>query len=109
VPVILFPKGSWYALKDLSKSAASGLGLDWCVSPQMARELTGSNITLQGNFDPAKLLAPVPEIKKAVTKMIDGFGVQNYIANLGHGITPNVPVDHAKAFVEAVKEYRPKI
>ena len=37
--------------------------------------------------------------------MIDGFGVQNYIANLGHGITPNVPVGHAKAFVEAVKEY----
>jgi len=107
-PVILFAKGSWYALKDLSKSGASGLGLDWCVSPQMAREFTSNSITLQGNFDPAKLLAPIPEIKKAVTQMIDGFGVQNYIANLGHGITPNVPVDHAKAFVDAVKEYRPR-
>jgi uroporphyrinogen decarboxylase len=41
-----------------------------------------------------------------VKEMIDGFGIQNYIANLGHGITPNVPVDHAKAFVEAVKEYK---
>jgi uroporphyrinogen decarboxylase len=106
VPVILFPKGTWYALKDLSNSAASGLGLDWCVSPQMARQFTGNNITLQGNFDPAKLLAPIPEIKKAVKEMIDGFGTQAYIANLGHGITPNVPVDHAKAFVDAVKEYR---
>jgi uroporphyrinogen decarboxylase len=106
VPVILFPKGTWYALKDLSNSAASGLGLDWCVSPQMARQFTGNNITLQGNFDPAKLLAPIPEIKKAVREMIDGFGTQAYIANLGHGITPNVPVDHAKAFVDAVKEYR---
>jgi uroporphyrinogen decarboxylase len=104
-PVILFPKGSWYALKDLSQSSASGIGLDWSVTPQMARELTGNRITLQGNFDPAKLLAPIPTIKKAVKEMIDGFGTQSYIANLGHGITPNVPVDHAKAFVEAVKEY----
>lgn len=105
-PVILFPKGSWYALKDLSESSAAGIGIDWCISPQMARELSGNKITLQGNFDPAKLLAPVAEIKKAVKEMIDGFGVQNYIANLGHGITPNIPVDHAKAFVEAVKEYK---
>jgi uroporphyrinogen decarboxylase len=104
-PVILFPKGSWYALKELSDSSASGLGLDWCISPKMARELTGNKITLQGNFDPAKLLMSVPEIKKAVKKMIDEFGAQNYIANLGHGITPNVPVENAKAFVEAVKEY----
>ena len=106
VPVILFPKGSWYALKELSESSASGLGIDWCITPQFARELTGNNITLQGNFDPAKLLAPIPEIKKAVKEMIDAFGTQNYIANLGHGITPNVPVDHAKAFVDAVKEYK---
>jgi len=107
-PVILFPKGSWYALKDLSESSAAGIGIDWCVAPQLAKELTGNKITLQGNFDPAKLLAPVAEIKKAVKEMIDAFGIQNYIANLGHGITPNVPVDHAKAFVDAVKEYEGK-
>ena len=105
-PVILFPKGSWYALKELSASKASGLGIDWCIEPQYARELTGNNITLQGNFDPAKLLTTVPEIKRSVKEMIDAFGVQNYIANLGHGITPNVPVDHARAFVDAVKEYQ---
>ncbi len=104
-PVILFPKGSWYALKELSESSASGVGIDWCITPQFARELTGNKITLQGNFDPAKLLAPIPEIKKWVKEMIDAFGTQRYIANLGHGITPNIPVDHAKAFVDAVKDY----
>jgi len=105
VPVILFPKGSWYALKELSNSNASGLGIDWCISPQYARELIGNKITLQGNFDPAKLLLPVHEIKGAVNEMINAFGAQNYIANLGHGITPNVPVENGRAFVEAVKEY----
>ena len=102
-PVILFPKGSWYALKDLSESSASALGIDWCISPKTAREITQNKITLQGNFDPAKLLLPVAEIKKEVKKMIGEFGVQKYIANLGHGITPNIPVENAKAFVDAVK------
>lgn len=107
-PVILFPKGSWYALEELSKSGASGLGIDWCVSPETARRLTGNAITLQGNFDPAKLLLPIPQLQHEVTAMIDAFGTQRYIANLGHGITPEIPVDHAKAFVDAVKNYKKK-
>jgi len=71
----------------------------------MARSMTNNSITLQGNFDPSKLLAPIPQIKKEVKEMIDAFGVNRYIANLGHGIMPNIPVDHARAFVDAVKEY----
>lgn len=107
-PVILFPKGTWYAIEDLSKTSASGIGIDWTIAPQQARAFAGDRVALQGNFDPSKLLAPIPQIKRWVTEMIDGFGTQRYIANLGHGITPNVPVDHAKAFVDAVKEYRIK-
>lgn len=105
-PVILFPKGSWYALNELSKSSASGLGIDWAITPAMARQLTNNSITLQGNFDPNKLLLPPNQIKKAVTEMIDAFGPQRYIVNLGHGILPNIPVEHAKAFIDAVKSYK---
>ncbi len=104
-PVILFPKGSWYALPDLSKSGAAGIGIDWTITPALARQMAGSNITLQGNFDPCKLLTSPAQIRKDVHDMIDAFGVNRYIANLGHGIMPNVPVDHARAFVDAVKEY----
>lgn len=104
-PVILFPKGSWYALETLATSKAAGIGIDWCISPQTARMLTQNKITLQGNFDPSKLLAPIPEIRKSVQSMLTAFGKQRYIANLGHGIMPQVPVEHARAFVEAVKEF----
>lgn len=105
-PVILYPKGSWYALRDLAKnSKAAALGVDWCVSPSTARDLTDWAITLQGNYDPAHLHLNPKEIKREVHEMIDQFGPQRYIVNLGHGITPDVPVENAKAFVEAVKSY----
>lgn len=102
---IIFAKGAWFALEDMANTGANGAGIDWCITPQLARKLAGSNITLQGNFDPSRLLSPIPQIKKAVREMINAFGTRRYIANLGHGILPNVPVDHAKAFVDAVKEY----
>lgn len=103
--VIVFGKGCWFALGEMAKSKASAIGVDWTCSPQNARYLTGGNITLQGNFDPSRLLSPIPTIKKLVHEMIDAFGKDNYIVNLGHGILPNIPVDYAKAFVDAVKEY----
>lgn len=105
VPVIMFAKGCWYALHEMAQSPVSALGIDWTCSARNARYLTGGQMTLQGNFDPARLLSPIPEIEGQVKKMIDDFGTQNYIANLGHGILPNVPVAHAQAFVNAVKNY----
>jgi uroporphyrinogen decarboxylase len=105
-PVILFPKGSNYALDTLSQNKnVSGIGIDWTIRPGDARRETQHRVTLQGNFDPSKLLLPPNEIRTEVHNMIDAFGVKGYIANLGHGIMPHIPVDHAKAFVNAVKEY----
>src|SRR3954462_4812974 len=105
VPTIIFAKGSWHSLQRMAATGAHGLGIDWCISPQMARQFAGNNIVLQGNFDPAKLLSPIPVIEKEVKEMLQAFGKRKHIANLGHGILPNVPVDHAKAFVNTVKEF----
>ena len=103
--VIIFAKGAWHSLESMAATGAHGLGIDWCIEPDMARKFAGNNIVLQGNFDPAKLLSPIPVIEKEVKQMLKGFGKKNYIANLGHGILPNVPVDHARAFVETVKGF----
>lgn len=106
VPTIVFAKGAWHSLEAMAATGAAGLGIDWCITPQMARQFAGKDITLQGNFDPAKLLSPIPVIEKEVKAMLTAFGPGRHIANLGHGILPNVPVDHAKAFVNTVKEFR---
>ena len=104
-PVISFGKGCWFALHEMGKSNAAAIGIDWTCSARNARYLTGGNKTLQGNFDPSRLLSPPDEIKKMVHEMINSFGKDKYIVNLGHGILPNIPVDHAKAFIDAVKSY----
>jgi uroporphyrinogen decarboxylase len=105
VPTIVFAKGAWHSLEEMAATGAQGLGIDWCIRPQIARQLAGATVALQGNFDPAKLLSPIPVIQKEVRAMLDAFRGYPHIANLGHGILPDVPVDHAKAFVETVKEY----
>ncbi|MFT4683945.1 MAG: uroporphyrinogen decarboxylase [Flavobacteriales bacterium] len=104
-PVIAFGKGCWFALQEMAKSNASALGVDWTITAQNARYLSGGKMTLQGNFDPTRLYSPPSEIKKMVKEMIDAFGKDKYIVNLGHGILPDIPLDNAKAFIDAVKEY----
>jgi|SRR5450432_3894288 len=105
VPTILFAKGAWSSIPEMAATGTSCIGLDWCIRPETARIMAGKNISLQGNFDPARLLSPVPELKKEVTRMLNRFGPGRYIANLGHGILPHIPVDHAKAFIETIKNH----
>lgn len=104
--VVVFGKGCWFALEEMTKSKASALGIDWTVSPEMARKLTNNSITLQGNFDPARLHSSPDIIRKMVNEMINRFGKDKYIANLGHGILPNIPVENAEAFIRAVVEWK---
>nr|WP_299382406.1 uroporphyrinogen decarboxylase [Allomuricauda sp.] len=105
-PVIVFGKGCWFALREMAQSGASAVGVDWTCSAQNARYLTGGQITLQGNFDPARLLSPPEKIKEMVRQMIQDFGKDKYVVNLGHGILPHIPLENAAAFIEAVKSYK---
>ncbi len=106
VPTIIFAKGAWSSLSEMAATGAHGLGIDWCIEAQQARGFAGNDITLQGNYDPARLLAPIAEIEETTKAMLRAFGPGRHIANLGHGILPNVPVTHAKAFVDTVKQFR---
>ena len=103
IPIIYFPKGNATALAQINTLPIQGVGLDWCTNIALARQET--NKCLQGNFDPAKLFLPQEALVREVRKMIQEFGVQNYIANLGHGISPEVPVESVSCFIDTVKSW----
>jgi uroporphyrinogen decarboxylase len=108
-PVIAFAPGSGWALEEIARgTGAEVIGIDWQTEAADARRrLSASPTALQGNLDPSWLYAPPSIIRQRTHRMLEQFGGRGHIANLGHGILPDVPVDHARAFIDAVKEWRP--
>lgn len=107
-PVIVFAPGSGWALEEIAvETGADVVGVDWQTEAADARKrLPASRVTLQGNLDPCWLYAPPAEIRERTRRMLDDFGGRGHIANLGHGILPDIPVSHAQAFVAAAQEWR---
>ncbi|KAF9999485.1 Uroporphyrinogen decarboxylase in heme biosynthesis [Entomortierella chlamydospora] len=103
VPMTVFAKGSWYALDQLSDIGYDAVSLDWTHTPESAKAITKGRVTLQGNMDPNVLFGGDEAIIAAVEKMVRGFGsTERYIANLGHGILPTVPVEAMELFLKTV-------
>jgi uroporphyrinogen decarboxylase len=107
-PVIAFAPGAGWALEEIATATgADVVGVDWQTDAAGARRrLAGHPVALQGNFDPCWLYAPPETIRTRTHEMLAAFGGRGHIANLGHGINPDVPVANARAFVDAVKEWR---
>ncbi|CAN5895994.1 uroporphyrinogen decarboxylase [soil metagenome] len=108
VPVIAFAPGAGWALEEIADATgADVIGVDWQTDAAAARRrLGGRAVALQGNLDPTWLYAEPAVIRERTHAMLEAFGGRGHVANLGHGILPDVPVAHAKAFVDAVKEWR---
>jgi len=105
VPVIIFAKDAWFAFDELARLPANALGMDWTMEPSWARSIAGPDKVLQGNLDPCTLYADAKTIEAETWKMIRSFG-QHHIANLGHGVYPDTPLDGVKTFVNTVKAFR---
>jgi uroporphyrinogen decarboxylase len=104
VPRTVFAKGAWYAIEDFANSPCETIGLDWTIQPELARKWAGAK-TLQGNLDPSVLYGDFASIKKATREMLQKFGTQKHIANLGHGVYPDISPDNLKCFIDTIKEY----
>jgi uroporphyrinogen decarboxylase len=104
VPVTVFAKGGAHLLPQLADLSCHTLGLDWQTDPRKARQLVGEEKTLQGNLDPSILYASPEVIRKKTQEMLSNFGTRRHIANLGHGVYPDVNPEHVKVFVETVQK-----
>lgn len=103
VPSIVFTKGGGLWLESQAAIGADALGLDWTVDIAEARRRVGHKVALQGNLDPAILLATPEAVEKEVAAILAGYGKgSGHIFNLGHGITQHTPPEHAAAMIEAV-------
>jgi uroporphyrinogen decarboxylase len=105
VPVINFGTGNPALLPLLAAGGSSVVGIDWRVPLDEAWRTVGYDKAVQGNLDPAILHAPIPYIRERVQEVLrQAGGRPGHIFNLGHGILPTTPVDHAIATVDAVHE-----
>jgi uroporphyrinogen decarboxylase len=107
VPVIYFPNGATTILDRIAGVGADVYGIDWRLPLDEARErlVRGGATTagVQGNLDPSVLLGPVSEIERRAADVIRRGGKRGHVFNLGHGITPDVPVESVAALVAAVR------
>ena len=105
VPVIHFGTVTGNLLELMREAGGDVIGLDWRVNLSEAWARLGHDVAVQGNLDPIALFAEVPEIRKRARAILDqAEGRPGHIFNLGHGILPETPVDHAIALVDAVHE-----
>ncbi|MBO0720088.1 MAG: uroporphyrinogen decarboxylase [Blastocatellia bacterium] len=107
VPAILYVNGCSHILEKMAESGANALSIDWRLDIAEARRRLDSagfdTLALQGNLDPCALLGTQETIAEGVREILKKVGPLGHIMNLGHGIMPMVPVENAKAFIEAAK------
>ncbi len=109
VPVILFCKGCNTQLEAMAATGCDALGADWTITLEEARARVGQQVALQGNLDPAILLASPEVIRRETLACLQSFGHgDGHVFNLGHGITPEVDPENLSVLLETVRTESPR-
>ena len=101
-PMIMFAKGAGWQLDRLATLPCAALGVDWHTPVSEARKRAPQHV-LQGNMDPSVLYGSEAEVRKATQRMLSDFGRGGHVANLGHGVYPDINPDRVRAFIDEVK------
>jgi uroporphyrinogen decarboxylase len=108
VPVVHFGTGAAGFFRELHAAGGDVMGVDWRINIDQAWMDISYRSAIQGNLDPAVLMAPLPELKMRIHELLKRTGTRpGHIFNLGHGILPETPVENVKACVEIVRDFKP--
>jgi uroporphyrinogen decarboxylase len=105
-PLIYFGVNTAELLPIWRELSVDVIGIDWRISIPEARNRVGSSFAIQGNLDPAILLAPWEVIEERAKEILDqGMEKPGFIFNLGHGVFPEVRVETLQRLTEFVHTY----
>ena len=105
IPVIHFGTGTAGLLPLMREAGGDVIGLDWRVDLDTAWARVGHDVAVQGNLDPAALLARPAVFRERVKTILDRAGGRpGHVFNLGHGVHQATPVEHVRALVDMVHE-----
>jgi len=104
VPVINFSTGTSYYIEEVARAGGDVIGVDWRRPLDEAWKAVGYERAIQGNLDPAALLAPWRELRYQIDDVLDRVaGRPGHIFNLGHGVLPETPIDNVRRLVDHVR------
>ena len=106
-PRILFVQDASHLVPGYAALPSEALAVDWREDLPAIRQLVGPTRALQGNLDPAMLLAGPEATARAATALLARMPARGHIVNLGHGITPEAPIESVQALIDTVHAERP--
>ncbi|MEM7441996.1 MAG: uroporphyrinogen decarboxylase [Pseudomonadota bacterium] len=104
VPIIGFPRQAGLHYQAyVDQTGVDAVGLDTTVPSEWAVEELGGKVALQGNLDPALLMAGGQALLDAATETWLGFRDSQHIFNLGHGVLQHTPPDNVAKLVDHLR------
>ena len=107
IPLIFFSKDANAMLEELALTGCDALGCDWKIDLNDARQRVGHQVSLQGNLDPAIMLASPEVVQREAQRILESYGRGvGHVFNLGHGIDQHTPIDNMTVLIECVHAWQ---